>query len=120
MPVQPAPRRGEPRPLRASAAALLLAASAAWGCAAHSGPLVYADAVRDGVAGAIGIDQPSAIALSPDGAYLYVAGSGANAGAIFARDAETGALRPAGVVRDGVHGVQGLDQPGDLALSPDG
>ena len=98
----------------------LLAAVMACGCAATSGPLVYADAVRDGVAGVSGIDQPAAIAISPDGAQLYVAGSGSNAVAIFARDADTGALHPAGVVRDGVHGVGGLDQPGDLAFSPDG
>jgi 6-phosphogluconolactonase (cycloisomerase 2 family) len=81
---------------------------------------VYADAARDGVAGVSGIDEPVAIALSPDGAQLYVAGSGANAVAVFARDAETGALRPTSVVRDGVRGVGGLDQPGDVAVSPDG
>ena len=97
----------------------IMAAAIACGCAATSGPLVYADAVRDGVAGVSGIDQPAAIAISPDGAQLYVAGSGSNAVAIFARDADTGALHPAGVVRDG-RGVQGLDQPGDVALSPDG
>jgi len=96
-----------------------LAAAIACGCAATSGPLVYADAVRDGVAGVSGIDQPAAIAISPDGAHVYVAGSGSNAVAIFARDADTGALHPAGVVRDG-RGVQGLDQPGDIALSPNG
>jgi 6-phosphogluconolactonase (cycloisomerase 2 family) len=90
------------------------------GCAAASGPLVYVEAVRDGDAGVTGIDEPSAIAISPDGAQLYVAGSGANAVAIFARDAATGALQPAGVVRDHARGVDGLDQPGDIAISPDG
>lgn len=97
-----------------------LAAAIACGCAAASGPLVFAEAVRDGSAGVTGIDEPSAIAIAPDGAQLYVAGSGANAVAIFARDADTGALRPAGVVRDHVRGVDGLDQPGDIAVSPDG
>ena len=91
----------------------------ACGCATASGPLVYADDVRDGVDGVTGIDEPTAIALSPDGAYVYVAGSGSNAVAIFARDAGTGSLKPAGVVRDG-RSAEGLDQPGDLALSPDG
>jgi 6-phosphogluconolactonase (cycloisomerase 2 family) len=97
----------------------VIAAAIVCGCAATSGPLVYADAVRDGVSGVSGIDQPTAIAISPDGAQLYVAGSGSNAVAIFARDADTGALHPTGVVRDG-RAVQGLDQPGDVALSPDG
>ncbi len=81
---------------------------------------MYTDAVRDGVGGVTGIDEPVAIAFSPDGTQLYVAGSGSNAVAIFARDADSGALHPAGVMRDGVRGVDGLDQPGDLALSPDG
>jgi 6-phosphogluconolactonase (cycloisomerase 2 family) len=97
-----------------------IAATIACGCATASGPLVFAEAVRDGEAGVTGIDEPAAIAISPDGAQVYVAGSGANAVAIFARDAATGALHPAGVVRDGARGVDGLDQPGDIALSPDG
>jgi 6-phosphogluconolactonase (cycloisomerase 2 family) len=104
----------------ATRARAILAAAIACGCAATSGPLVYAGAVRDGVAGVSGIDQPAALAISPDGAQLYAAGSGSNAVAIFARDADTGALQPAGVVRDGPRGVDGLDQPGDLAISPDG
>jgi 6-phosphogluconolactonase (cycloisomerase 2 family) len=81
---------------------------------------VYADAVRDGVGGVSGIDQPAAIAIPPDGAQVYVAGSGSNAVAIFARNAETGALAPAGVVRDGPRVESALDQPGDVAISPDG
>jgi 6-phosphogluconolactonase (cycloisomerase 2 family) len=97
-----------------------LAAAIACACAAAGGPFAFAEAVRDGAAGVTGIDEPSAIAITPDGAQLYVAGSGANAVAIFARDAETGALRPAGVVRDHARGVDGLDQPGDIAVSPDG
>jgi 6-phosphogluconolactonase (cycloisomerase 2 family) len=101
-------------------AACALVAAIACGCAAATGPLVFAEAVRDGTAGVTGIDEPAAIAIAPDGAQLYVAGSGANAVAIFARDAKTGALRPAGVVRDHVRGVDGLDQAGDVAISPDG
>jgi DNA-binding beta-propeller fold protein YncE len=98
----------------------VLVAAIACGCAAASGPLVFADAVRDGAAGVTGIDEPAAIAISPDGAQLYVAGSGANAVAIFARDADTGALRLRRLVRDTRRGVDGLDQPGDIAISPDG
>ena len=63
----------------------IAAAIACAGCAATSGPLVYSDAVRDGVAGVAGIDQPSAIAISPDGAHVYVAGYGHNAIALFRR-----------------------------------
>src|SRR5258705_8574727 len=101
-------------------AARALAAAILCGCAAASGPLVYAEGVREGEGGVRGIEEPSAIAISPDGGELYVAGSGANAVAIFARDAATGALDPSGVVRDHARGVDGLDQPGDIAISPDG
>ena len=97
-----------------------LAAAVACGCAAAGGPLVFAEAVRNGSAGVTGIDDPAAIAISPDGAQVYVAGSGANAVAIFARDGDTGTLHPSGVVRDHARGVDGLDQPGDIAISPDG
>jgi 6-phosphogluconolactonase (cycloisomerase 2 family) len=89
-------------------------------CACASGPLVYAGSVRDGVGGVSGIEDPVALAFSPNGAQLYVAGSGANAVAVFDRDVHSGALHAASVVRDGRDGVDGLDQPGDLALSPDG
>ena len=95
-------------------------AGAGLACACASGPLVYAGSVRDGVGGVSGIEDPVALAFAPDGEQVYVAGSGANAVAVFARDADTGALRPSSVVRDGHDGVEGLDQPGDLALSPDG
>ena len=97
----------------------VMAAAIACGCAATSGPLVYADAVRDGVAGVAGIDHPAAIAISPDGAQLYVAGSGANAVAIFARDADTGALRPAGVVRMAA-ACRGSISPATSRSRPDG
>jgi len=89
-------------------------------CASAGGVLVYAEGWRDGIAGVSGIEDPVAIAVSPDGRQVYVAGSGADAVAVFARDAGTGRLRLASVVRDGAGRVDGLDQPGDLALSPDG
>jgi 6-phosphogluconolactonase (cycloisomerase 2 family) len=88
-------------------------------CSSAGGALVFAGAVRDGAAIA-GLDDPVAIAIAPDGSELFVAASGADAVVVFARDADTGALRATGVVRDGVASAEGLDQPGDLALSPDG
>ena len=81
--------------------------------------------------------DPAAIVLSPDGRHAYVAAAGSDAIAVFARDAETGALAQlAGVAgciaddRDGgvadlpAHSEctpgQGLNGAADVAVSPDG
>lgn len=69
-----------------------------------------------------------AIALSPDGAHVYVASANSNAIAIFARDRKTGALRQAPktegcIAAKGAAGCAralGLLQPNSVALSPDG
>jgi len=75
---------------------------------------------RDGVAGVEGLDGPQGLAVSPDGAYVYVAGSSASALAIFHRDAVTGTLSWVGVERNGVNGVSGLGLAQSVAISPDG
>ncbi len=87
---------------------------------ATTGSLNYLAAVRDGVAGADGLVGARDVVVSPDGAYLYVAGAGENAVAVFARDAATGALTFVEKEEDGVGGVDGLAAVAALALSPDG
>ena len=51
---------------------------------------------EDGSAGAcadgVGLDEPRALVVSPDGLHVYVLSSASNAIAAFARDAATGAL----------------------------
>jgi DNA-binding beta-propeller fold protein YncE len=69
-----------------------------------------------------------AVAISPDGASLYVAASTSNAIAVFQRDAKTGRLtQPAG--RSGCIAARGsndcaaglgLEHPNSVAVSPDG
>ncbi len=69
-----------------------------------------------------------AIAVSPDGKSVYVASSGSDAIAIFARDRQTGVLRQAkkaaGCVAakraEGCAGAIGLDEPNSVAISPNG
>ncbi len=69
-----------------------------------------------------------AIALSPNGAHVYVASSNSNAIAIFSRDRKTGALRQAPktegcIAAKGAGGCAralGLIQPNSVAVSPDG
>jgi DNA-binding beta-propeller fold protein YncE len=69
-----------------------------------------------------------AIAVSPDGKFVYVASSRSDAIAIFARNSRTGALRQAKgvagcVAVKGAGGCAkaiGLDGPNSVALTPDG
>jgi 6-phosphogluconolactonase (cycloisomerase 2 family) len=86
---------------------------------AATGVLTFVAAFRDGEAGFEGLDGTHALAVSPDGAHVYVAGRQAKALAVLARDGTTGLLTPVEVHRNGVGGVTGLDRPLALAWSPD-
>ena len=68
-----------------------------------------------------------AIAISPDGRFVYVAGASADSIVVFSRDAATGRLQvlPGGAgcmraARTGCTPVTGLDSPSAIAISPDG
>jgi DNA-binding beta-propeller fold protein YncE len=76
-----------------------------------------------------GLSAPTATAISPDGRNLYVAGSGDDAIAVFARDGSTGTLRQlagrAGCVAQepedaGCSGAEALFSASELEISPDG
>src|SRR5215475_12890845 len=54
------------------------------------GTLVFQGLLRDGVGGVDGLASAGGMALSPGGANVYVASSGDDAIAVFARDAATG------------------------------
>jgi cysteine-rich repeat protein len=87
---------------------------------AVTGLLTFVEVETDGQGGVSGLRVPSALALSPDGAHLYATGKESNALVVFARDAGTGALAFVEVVRDDLAGVDGLDHPSGVAVSPDG
>ena len=69
--------------------------------------------------------QPVGLAVSEDGANVYVAAQGSQAVAVFTRDAN-GALTPAGCIEDpsqnacGTDKAPGLGHPTHLAVSPSG
>ena len=63
---------------------------------------------KDGVGGVDGIAYASALAISPDGAHVYVAGSRDDAVASFSRDPATGALTFLEAQKEGTAGVEGI------------
>src|SRR5437867_6449551 len=81
--------------------------------------LAYVGTRHDGSSGVNGLRSADALALSPDGADLYAAGSGDSALAVFSRDAATGALTFIEQERQGSFGVEGLGGASAVAVSPD-
>jgi len=81
--------------------------------------LAYVGTQHDG-SGVGGLHSADALALSPDGTTLYVAGSGDSALAVFSRDAATGALTFVEEDKQGNFGVEGLGGASAVTVSPDG
>ncbi len=87
---------------------------------ATTGLLTFVQRKKDGIDGVNGLDGVASIAISADGAHLYVAGSADNAVAVFARDHATGEVAFVEMHREGVGGIVGTDQARAVAVSPDG
>jgi len=87
---------------------------------ASTGQLTFVEVQRDGVAGVDGLDFAFAVTVSPDGQHLYALGLFDDAVAVFSRSASSGQLTFVEVQKDGVAGVDGLDNPSSLTISPDG
>lgn len=85
-----------------------------------SGDLTYVEVKRGEVAGILGLDGASGVAVSPDGANVYVTGLFSDSVTVFDRNAATGALTYREVHRQGIGGVSGLDGATAVAISPDG
>jgi DNA-binding beta-propeller fold protein YncE len=83
---------------------------------------------RDSCAAARALARPSSIAISPDGANVYVTAAGSDALAVFARNRRTGALRQLPGARGCFSQFPGggclvgraLNEPTSVAVSPDG
>ncbi len=67
-----------------------------------------------------GLQGVRAMALSPAGGHLYASSPVSDSIAIFERDATSGELSYAGLVQDGVGGVDGLGGVRDLVVSGNG
>ncbi len=83
-----------------------------------SGLLTFVEEHVDGVAGVDGLAGPHEIAVSPDSAFVYVAGLEDDSIAVFARDLVTGALTF--LEAEGAGGDPAVAGVRTLAMTPDG
>lgn len=82
--------------------------------------LEQVDVAIDGAGGVDGLERPFRLAISPDGAHVYVPGIIDDAIAVFARDPVTGALSFVEAERAGLDTPDQADWPKAVAVSPDG
>jgi 6-phosphogluconolactonase (cycloisomerase 2 family) len=87
---------------------------------AGTGALTFVEKDEEGVNGLDGIAFATSLVISPDGKHVYVTGDSDDSVAVFARDAGTGALTFVEAQRNGVGGVDGIDGPFAVGISPDG
>jgi hypothetical protein len=82
-----------------------------------TGALSFVESETDGVGGVTGLNDPEAIAVSPDGAHVYVSAESAAGETVvtFARDAVTGELTFVSAI--GEPSFFGIES---IAISPDG
>ena len=92
----------------------------AFGRNATTGALTFVETLKDGVGGVDGLDAAFSVKVAPGGSHVYVAGTADDAVAVFSRNATTGALTFVQTLKDGVGGVDGLDDVRSVTVSPDG
>ena len=83
------------------------------------GTLSFVEVEKDEVDGVDGLGGATSVAVSPDGNNVYATGSHDDAVVAFGRDSSSGVLTYIGSMRDGVDGVDGLERPQSVAVSPD-
>jgi 6-phosphogluconolactonase (cycloisomerase 2 family) len=100
--------------------AAAIAASAPTPAVAAEGDLQFLQSFTDGAGGVDGLAGANAVAVSPDGENVYVAGRFDHSVAVFARNPVSGVLTFQEVEKDGVAGVDGLSGARRVIVSPDG
>jgi poly(3-hydroxybutyrate) depolymerase/6-phosphogluconolactonase (cycloisomerase 2 family) len=99
--------------------AMLTSVTQAQEATGRTAALAFVDVVRNGYNGVEGLYGARGVAMSHDGAHLYIASLFDAAVAVFARNPLTGALSLVEVQRQGVGGVDGLGYAAAVAVSPD-
>ncbi|MFN6464896.1 MAG: beta-propeller fold lactonase family protein [Nostoc sp. DedVER02] len=82
--------------------------------------LNFVEVQKNGINGVDGLDGSFSTTISPDGKFLYASGYDDSAVAVFERNLQTGKLSLVEVQKDNTDGVDGLANPEDLTISPDG
>ncbi|MCP3868710.1 MAG: lactonase family protein [Gammaproteobacteria bacterium] len=84
-----------------------------------TGRLSFLEYHRDGVEGVQGLYDATAVSVSPDGMRVYVAATLDNALTVFERDTQSGHLKFMEVRRKQTQGLEGIEQPSAISVSPD-
>ena len=133
---RPAPRRSRSRPTTSTStwprrrpvrSRASRASRTARSCSSSASPAASTATAVAGCDGGPPLAGADAIAISPDGRFVYVAAATADALLAFSRDAATGRLTPlagaAGCLRanrTNCAPVTGIDGPSAIAITPDG
>ncbi|AFY31352.1 beta-propeller fold lactonase family protein [Calothrix sp. PCC 7507] len=86
----------------------------------QTGQLSFVEVQKDDTNGVDGLAAVNSVAVSPDGKFLYAAGFGDSALAVFERDEQTGKLTFVEVQKDNINGVDGLNAATSVTVSPNG
>jgi 6-phosphogluconolactonase (cycloisomerase 2 family) len=85
-----------------------------------TGVLTFVEMQQDGVGEVEGILNTYSIGISPDGDHVYGGGYSGDSLAVFRRNSTTGSLTFVEAIFSTDPGIDGLDGPANLTVSPDG
>jgi 6-phosphogluconolactonase (cycloisomerase 2 family) len=85
-----------------------------------AGYISFIELQRDGVNGVDGLYGARNVTVSPNGKHVYVTGYHEDAVAVFSRDEASGQLTFVEYQKDGIGGVDGLNESFGVTVSPDG
>lgn len=84
------------------------------------GSLMQVESHVNGMAGVVGLDGASSVAVSTDGLFVYTVSNGDNSATVFRKNVNTGALSFEKSQQDGMAGVNGIGFGSDVKVSESG